>query len=131
MQDDLGVVRKFFEAYQAVWLATRDGKQIARFYHAPCLSLRADGTFVRFNTADELAQFFQSTADAYYRQGWEQFALKDLSVQSLGSRSIFTTMTWQALKADGALAKKWTQSYNLCLFDKEWAIVLSTFHVID
>lgn len=131
MQDDLSIVKKFFESYQRVWLATRDGRQIAKFYHTPCLSLRGDGAFVCFNTPEDVAQFFQSAADNYYRQGWERFALEDLSAESLGSRSLFTTMTWQALKSDGILAKEWKQSYNLCRFDKGWEIVLSTFHVSD
>ena len=129
MPDEPDVVKRFFESYQSTWVATRDGKQIASFYHAPCLSLRGDGTLVCFSTVDEVTEFFQSAADAYYRQGWERIAFQGLSTELLGSRSAFATMTWQAWKADGTLAKEWRQSYNLCRLGGTWQIVLSTFHV--
>jgi len=131
LQDALDTAKGFFETYQSVWIATRDGKQIAKFYHAPCLSLRGDGTFVCFNANDEIARFFQTVADTYHRQGWVRIAFRELAAEALGSRSIFATMTWQAFKADGSLAKEWRQSYNLCRFGETWAIVLATFHVTD
>lgn len=131
MPDESDVVGRFFESYQSIWVATRDGRQIANFYHAPCLSLRGDGTFVCFNTAEEVAEFFQSAADVYHRQGWERIAFKDLSSELLGSRSAFATTTWQACKADDTLAKEWRQSYNLCRFGETWKIILSTFHASD
>jgi hypothetical protein len=69
-------VKAFFESYREIWERTRDGRQIAEFYHAPTLSLRGDGSFVCLQTADEIVQFFQSAADNYHKQGWERWALR-------------------------------------------------------
>ena len=122
-------IRAFFESYRARWEATRDGKVIAKFYHAPSLTLRGDGSFECFQTTDDVARFFHATADTYHRQGLNRIAFKDFSASPLGARSAFATMTWQAFKADGSLAREWRQSYNLVRFGDAWEIVLSTFHV--
>ena len=50
-------IAAFFESYRARWEATRDGKVIAQFYHAPCLTLRGDGSFVCLHTADEIVRY--------------------------------------------------------------------------
>ncbi len=68
----------FFESYRSDWEAARDGNRIAEFYHAPCLTLRADGSFASLQTKDEVARFFQTVADTLYKQGIEQWASKDL-----------------------------------------------------
>jgi hypothetical protein len=114
MADEPDAVKRLFESYQSTWVATRDGKQIASFYHAPCLTLRGDGTFVCFSTVDEVTEFFQSAADTYYRQGWERIAFKDLSTELLGSRSVFATMTWQAWKGNPTTSAGSARSGRLC-----------------
>jgi hypothetical protein len=40
----------FIEAYAAAWQLPADGKKIAEPYHAPCLTLRGDGSFVALQT---------------------------------------------------------------------------------
>jgi hypothetical protein len=131
MADALDTAGKFFEAYRSVWLETRDGQRIANFYHAPCLTLRGDGSFVWLEDHDKAAQFFHTVADTYYRQGWEKIEFRDLAAEPLGSRSILATTTWQASNSAGALLKKWRQSYNLCRFGETWLIVLATIHTSD
>jgi hypothetical protein len=121
--------QQFFDSYQRIWAATRDGKQIAQFYHAPCLTLRGDGSMLTLQTEDEVARFFQTVADTYFQQGIARFAFQDLRAEPVGGRSAFVTMTWNALRADGSSVREWRQSYNLVRFGETWKIVLATFHV--
>jgi hypothetical protein len=129
MSESLNTARSLFANYSSVWAATRDGKQIARFYRAPWLNLKADGALVCINTIEETAQFLQAVAQMYHSQGWERFVVKSLSAEAVGSHSIFATVDWQAIKRDGAVAADWRHSYNLYLSDEEWRIGVTTFHV--
>jgi hypothetical protein len=125
----MNMFEAFFESYRSDWQETRDGNRIAEFYHAPCLTLRADGSFASLQTKDEVVRFFQTVADTLYKQGIEQWASKDLTTETLGSRSAIVTMTWLALNSEGSLLRQWRQSYNLVRFGQDWKIVLSTFHL--
>jgi hypothetical protein len=101
MADALDAAGRFFDAYRSVWPETCDGHRIARFYNAPCLTLRGDGSFVRLEDHDKAAQVLHTVADAYDRQGWEKVEFRGLAAEPLGSRSILATMTWQASSAAG------------------------------
>jgi hypothetical protein len=91
--------------------------------------LRGDGTFVGFNSADEVARFFDDVADTYDRKGWEKFSFSRLSAEPVGSQSIFAALTWQVAGADGSLIHEWRQSYSLCRFGERFEIVVSIFQV--
>jgi hypothetical protein len=119
-------IERFFEAYRNTG---ESNKSLAPYYHAPCLTLRGDGSFVSLQSVDDVARFFQTLADTFDSQGLVKFPYKDFSAESLGPRSAFVTMTWEALKADGTLGREWRQSYNLVRFGEKWEIVLSTIHV--
>jgi hypothetical protein len=122
-------IAAFFERYRARWEATRDGKVIAEFYHAPCSTLRADGSFVVLQTAMDIASFFQTAADNYHRQGCERWSIKDFFATPLGARGAVVTVNWQPAKADGTLLRDWRTSYNLIRFGRDWKIVLATMHI--
>jgi hypothetical protein len=116
----------FFEAYRRTGEA---GESLAIYYHAPCLTLRGDGSFESLQSEAEVTRFFQTLADTYRSYGWAKFPFSDFSASPLGGRSVFATMNWRACTADGNVAKEWRQSYNLVRFGEQWKIVLSTFHV--
>ncbi len=119
----------FIEAYAAAWQLPPDGKKIAELYHAPCLTLRGDGSFVALQTQAEVAQYFQSVADSYAKLGIEQASFKDFASQMMGSRGALATVTWVGRKADGTLVNEWRVSYSLVEFEGRWLIALATTHL--
>jgi hypothetical protein len=119
-------IETFFQAYRRTGEAS---ESLAPYYHAPCLTLRADGSFVSLQSKADVESFFQSLADTYRGYRWTKFPFNNFSAVSLGARSVFASMAWEARKSDGSIGKAWGQSYNLVRFDGRWKIVLSTFHV--
>lgn len=52
-------IEGFFADYNAAF-RTIDGRRIAPFYHAPCLTLRGDGSFLLLQTEQDIEDFFPS-----------------------------------------------------------------------
>ena len=121
--------REFFERYRTEWTGTHDGSRIARFYGEPCLTLRADGSFQVLSGKNDTAKFFQQVIDTYLQQGMDDFFILDFTMLTLGSRSAFVTLDWDARRADGTQIRRWRQSYNLIEMAGSWKILLSTFHL--
>jgi len=119
----------FIEAYAAAWQLPPDGKKIAELYHAPCLTLRGDGSFVALQTRADVIQFFQSVAETYEKLGIVEPSFKDFTSQTMGSRGALATVTWVGRKADGTLVREWRVSYNLIDFEGRRRIVLATTHI--
>lgn len=120
-------IHKFFDDYNRTF-QTADGAAIATFYHAPCLTMRGDGSIHCFQSRDEIAAFFQAVAEGYNREG-NGGDFQNLVVQPIGGRSVLSTMDWRLMRADKSLVRQWRQSYNLIRVDGRWQIFVATFHV--
>ena len=121
-------IHTFFQAYNQAF-ATIDGRRIAAFYHAPCVTVRVDGSIHCLQRDADLRQFFQEAVDVYRLEGYEKSHFLKLETASIGSRSILATMDWELMRSDDSLIHSWRQSYNLVRIGEEWKILLSTFHI--
>jgi hypothetical protein len=120
--------RIFLELYGREF-DSADGTRIAELYHAPCVSMRGDGSIHSFQSQEELARFFQGVADAYRRDGYRTGRFSHLEVVPIGARSALVTVDWELLRADESVIRKWRQSYNLVRTGNGWQILVSTFHL--
>jgi hypothetical protein len=129
MSDDLKIseISEFLNNYTKLFDA-RDSATIAKYYHAPSISMRADASVHVFQTREELQDFFQVVADRYYAEGQRRSGFVDLDVRPIGSKSVLATLEWQMLREDGSLIRTWRQSYNLIRPDGRCQILASTIH---
>ena len=122
-------VRSFLATYMQAFDAA-DGKRIAALYHAPCVTVRGDGSIHCLQSQAELQAFFQKVADTYSREGSRGSRYTDLDVVPIGARSALASMEWELLREDGTVLRRWRQSYNLFLkVENQWKILVSTFHL--
>jgi hypothetical protein len=47
----------------------------------------------------------------------------------MGERAVLGTVTWELLREDGSVLRRWRQSYNLVRVEAGWKIFASTHHV--
>jgi hypothetical protein len=121
-------VRNFLAAYMQAF-DVRDGHQIAVLYHAPCVTVRGDGSIHCLQSRGEVQAFFQHVADTYYRDGARSSRFMDLEVVAIGARSALASLEWEMLRGDGTVLRRWNQSYNLVHAGDGWKILVSTFHL--
>ena len=121
-------VKAFLKDYVAAF-AANDGARIARLYHEPCVTVRADGSIHSFQSESEMQSFFRGLADTYYRDGCRGWKYENLEVSPLGGRSAVATMDWQMQREDGSAIRRWKQSYNFVVVDGRLRILASTFHL--
>lgn len=121
-------VQAFLDEYMRAFDSI-SGDSIAALYHAPCVTMRGDGSIHCLQSRDELARFFQGVADTYHRDGYRSSRFSNLEVAPIGARSILATVDWELLREDGSVLRQWRQSYNLVHVDGGWQILVSTFHV--
>jgi hypothetical protein len=86
------------------------------------------GRYIAFSR-EEIVRFFQAVADTYKGEGATGAAATDVVAVPLGERSALATVTWANLRADGSVARKWRQSYNVVRFAEGWRVLAATFHL--
>jgi ketosteroid isomerase-like protein len=122
------LVKAFLKDYMDAFIAC-DGARIAHAYHAPCVTVRADGSIHSFQSENEIQSFFQRLADTYYRDGSRDWKYENLEVLPLGERSALATLDWEMRREDGSAIRRWKQSYNFVAVDGRLRILASTFHL--
>lgn len=121
-------VNRFLTSYNAGF-ETFDAINIVPFYHVPCVTVRGDGSVHAFQTRSEIEKFFRGVAERYANDGYRSGSFYDLDVIPIGGRSALATLTWEQLREDKSILRKWRHSYNLVRVDKGWQILTSTFHL--
>ena len=121
-------IHGFLTAYNQAF-ETFDGPKIAPFYHAPCITVRGDGSIHSFQTQSEIEKFFRGVAEKYSSDGYRSGTFYDLHVVPIGGRSVLATLTWEQLREDKSILRKWRHSYNLVRVQGGWKILASTFHL--
>ena len=117
----------FFEAYARAF-DSADGTRIARFYHAPCLSRRGDGTVLVFRNEAEIADFFGAVARGYRDEGNRRCTFSNVESEDLGRDCRHITMDWQLRDAAGDPIRGWRQTYQVVSDGTRSQILVSTFH---
>ena len=120
-------IEQFFNDYSAAFEAA-EGLRIAEFYHVPCMTIRLDGSFHEFRTADDIAEFFGQVARAYIGEGMRSGRPQSLETNVLGSGSAMATIEWALKRENGSTIRTWWQTYNLKKTDTGWKILLATIH---
>jgi hypothetical protein len=122
-------VRSFLAAYTREF-SSRSGARIASLYHAPCLTVRGDGTVHSLQAPQDVERFFEGVAAVYAREGAHgEGRYKNLEVHPIGGRSVLVTVDWELRREDGSVIREWRQSYNLLRGEAGWQVLLSTFHL--
>ena len=121
-------LQQFFSAFCSAFPAFNGGL-IAERYAAPYLALNAEGQLQCFATNKDIAAYFQAHLDRYRAQSCCRCEFSNLEYLSIGSQSVLATVTWQLLRADGALVSCWRESYNLRRYASGLLIYASTDHV--
>lgn len=117
-------LKEYIDAFSA-----NDGAWIARLYHAPSVTVRADGSIHSFQSENEIQSFFQRVADTYYRDGCRGWRYENLEVSPLGGGSALATLDWEMRREDGSAIRRWKQSYNVVAVDGRLGILAATFHL--
>ena len=120
-------IEQFFQDYSAAFEAA-DGPLVAEFYHVPCMTIRLDGSFHEFRTADDIAEFFGQVARGYIGEGMRSGRPQSLETKALGSGSAMATIEWAIKREDGSAIRTWWQTYNLKKDGTGWKILLATMH---
>ena len=110
-------IHEFFTDFVAAF-CTFDGVRVAERYHAPGIALCADGSI----------DVMQSHAGDH-RDGCRGLRFKDLHVVPIGAHAVLGTVTWELLREDGCVLRRWRQSYNLVRVEAAWMVFASTHHV--
>jgi hypothetical protein len=121
-------ITAFFDDFVAAF-HTFDGARVATRYGVPGIALRGDGSIQTVQSRAEVERFFQAAVDGYRRDGCRGIRFTDLDVVPMGERSALGTVTWELLREDGTVLRRWRQSYNLVRIDAGWQIMASTYHI--
>jgi|ERR1700738_2884524 hypothetical protein len=121
-------IHGFFDDFVRAF-CTFDGTKIAARYHAPGIALRADGLIQVMEMHSEIERVFEAAVAGYHRDGCRGIRFTDLEVVPMGERAVLGTVTWELLREDGSVLRRWRQSYNLVRVDSRWMVFASTHHV--
>ena len=102
---------------------------IADCYHAPCMSIRADGSFHLFEDRKSISQFFAQVVKTYRDEGMKNGVYTNLDIQMIGTKCALATMNWRMLREDGSLIREWRHSYNIVDVGGACVFYVSTFHI--
>ena len=118
---------RFTRSYARAF-AARDASRIAAFYHAPCLTVRGDGSVMVLETPEAATALFAQVLSVYGAEGMTGFEARDMEVGRPGPGLVVLTCSWDMLGKEGACLRSWRQSYTLRETPEGWRILLSLFH---
>jgi len=119
--------KDFFTKYRTTF-DEGNMKEFSTFFSEPFTSIRADGGIQSLPTNKDAELFFPQVIAAWEKEGYDHFSISDFEVLKLGLGSLLVTFTWNMLNDQGSIIRQWRQSYNLIKQDKQWKVILSTFH---
>jgi hypothetical protein len=91
--------------------------------------LRADGSIQVMQAQSELERVFEAAVAGYHHERCRGIRFKDLDVVPMGEQAVLGTVTWDLLREDGSVLRRWRQSYNLVRVEAGWKIFVSTHYV--
>ena len=120
----------FFRDYQTEFDEQNWGR-FAALFHEPAMSVRADGSVMVIPSHAEGARLYAFVAATWREQGYARFEMENFDVMELGHDSRLVSFDWLMLGLDGALIRRWRQSYQLIRSTQAWRVFTSTFHAAD
>ncbi len=91
--------------------ATFDAANVAELFVVPGVALRNDGSMVALSTREAVLRYYQAALDGYNRSGCRSCRWMDLEVTPMGMRALLATVSWELLRADASVVRRWRQSY--------------------
>lgn len=119
-------IRQFLDGFIEAF-ATFDGKAVGRFFAAPGVALRRDGSLRGFPALDEIESYYQDALDRYRAAGCCACRYSELDIDSLSETCAVAKVSWDLVRADGSVLSHWRQAYFMSRSAGEWRIFGSAF----
>ncbi len=119
-------IRQVFDDFAGAF-ATFDGRRVGRLFAAPGIALRQDGSLLGFSTHSDVERYYQTALDSYRNAGCKSCTYADLDIQFLNTSTAVATATWDLVREDGAIVRRWRQAYFMSRIDGAWRIFGSAF----
>lgn len=120
----------FFDAFVIAFL-TFDGKVIADRYMTPYTAMTASGIVSIYQSAQELAEYFQCILDDYYAKGCRSCRYRDLQAFHIDNQNMLATVTWELMGENAQLISQWRESYNIFLSAENMFVFTSIDHAVE
>jgi hypothetical protein len=111
-ESDNDVAGALFDRF-ATAFGTFDAANVADLFAVPSVTLRNDGSVVALSTREDILRYYQAALDGYNRDGCRSCRWMDLEVTTIGMRALLATVSWELLREDQSVARRWRQSYCL------------------
>jgi hypothetical protein len=120
-------LESFIDEYARRYIE-RDVEGVTDLCQWPFLSVRR-GEAIHLQNRDDVRDHFASAIGAYrFAAGVENWRRVELEIRQLGEHSVFVTAHWNALDADGNVARDTWTSYQLLATADGWRMISYTNH---
>ena len=118
---------RFFDDYARLY-SDGDVKGVVSLCHCPFLAIRK-GEAIHMPDREAVWTHFAAAIDAYRRAADAQkWASHEIDTRQLGEHSVFATVHWNALDADGQVVRDTWTSYQLLATPDGWRMLSYTNH---
>ena len=107
--------------------SARDVEGVTELCHAPFLAIR-EGVPIHMADRDAVRVHFGAMIDAYRSGGAASWRRIESDTRELGEHSVFTTVRWNALDADGNVLRDTRTTYHLLASPAGWRLLSYTNH---
>ena len=105
----------------------RDLEGVTELCHAPFLAIR-EGVPIHLADRDAVHGHFGAMIDAYRGGGAATWRRIESDTRELGEHSVFTTVRWNALDANGNVLRDTRTTYHLLATPTGWRLLSYTNH---
>jgi hypothetical protein len=105
----------------------RDVEGVAELCHAPFLAIR-EGVPIHMADRDAVRDHYGAMIDAYRGVGVGTWRRIESDTRRLGEHSVFTSVRWNALDADGNVLRDTWTTYHLLATSDGWRLLSYTNH---
>ncbi|HEY3847125.1 MAG TPA: hypothetical protein VGL95_08430 [Acetobacteraceae bacterium] len=124
---DNDVAGALFDRFASAF-GTFDAANVAALFAVPSVALRNDGTIVALSSREDVLRYYQAALDGYNRGGCRSCRWMDLEVTPMGMRALLASVTWELLREDASVARRWRQSYCLSMHGNAPRIFSTAMH---
>jgi SnoaL-like domain len=107
--------------------SARDVEGVTDFCLAPFLAIR-EGVPIHMADRDAVCDHFRAMIDAYRGAGATTWRRIESDTRELVEHSVFTTVRWNALDADGNVLRETRTTYHLLTTPHGWRLLSYTNH---
>jgi hypothetical protein len=123
-------MRETVEAFMDEYIrrySGRDVEGVTELCLSPFLAIRG-GVAIHIPNGDALRDHFGAMIDTYRGSGVATWRRIEIDTRELGKESVFTTIRWNALDADGNVLRDTRTTYHLLATPAGWRLLSYTNH---